>query len=571
MAGAVAGAAVVGAAWVAPRPEPTSPPAMRFVQPAPAGTTLASGGILSPDGRHLAFVARNEGSGVAQLWVRALDGADPRPLPGTEDAARPFWSPDSTTLGYFADGRLKAVGLGGEPPRTIATVGARAGAASWGSQGVIVYGDRRSGLFSVPSAGGPISAVTTLDPSGSEAAHRWPSFLPDGRRFLYHVVSGNPDRAGVYVGAIDKSVNVRVLDASSAPAFFAPSGHVLFVREGVLMAQRFDAPRLRTTGPPESVAPNVPAPSLISGTVISAAAGGMLAFGGGGGTERLAWFDREGRHLADVDAPTTLHNVTLSPDGRMLLADSVDGDRRGIWVVDLERGAATRVHHDGVIPAWSPDAARVAFTSSRVAAGHIFVKPTAGDGRDEILVESEEATTVEDWSRDGRHLVFSRTSRDTRQDLWVLTIGAGPPQPWLRTSANEMYARVSTDGRWVAYMSDESGDWEVYVQAFPGGGHKRAVSVGGGSHPLWNASGRELYYLAADRTLMAVDITPGPEPSVGRPRALFRTRVTGDATAYRTPYAVSPDGRRFLIDSVEDTSPHAPITVMINWLERLNR
>lgn len=255
----------------------------------------------------------------------------------------------------------------------------------------------------------------------------------------------------------------------------------------------------------------------------------------------------------------------------MLLADSIDGERRGVWVLELERGAATRVHDDGVNPVWSPDGSRFAFTPSPARASHIYAKPTRGDSDDEILLKAPEAKTPEDWSRDGRWLVYSSANRETRRDLWALPLGGGDPQPLVRSQANEMYARVSPDGRWVAYMSDESGTWEVYLQAFPAGGQKRAISAGGGSHPQWRDDGREIFYLAADRTLMSVSFVPGPQPSVGRARALFRTSVVGDATAYRTPYAVSTDGERFLIDSIEGPAHNQPLTLMVNWTERLRR
>jgi DNA-binding winged helix-turn-helix (wHTH) protein/Tol biopolymer transport system component len=543
---------------------------MRFVQDAPAGTHLVSGGVVSPDGRHLAFIAEDDTSGTTQIWVRPLDASDARPLAGTDGAGRPFWSPDGRSLGYFADSRLKTVGIGGEPPRTIAVADVRNAGGSWSERGVILFAHRRSPIYAVNAAGGTLTPVTSLGSDAQEASHRWPQVLPGGSRFLYFVTSTNAERAGTYLGSIDSPQRVRILDGAASGVTFAPPDALLFVRERVLMAQRFDPDQGRLLGTPVTLAGNVPGPTIVNGALVSASPD-VLAFGGGTAMERLVWYSRRGDASEVVDAPTVLHNATLSRDGRLLLTDSIEPDRTGVWLSDLERGTTTRLVENAITPVWSPDGMRLAYALTRGGVSHLFTRSVSGGEAAQPLLEAPDSLTAQSWSNDGRYLVYGITQADTKQDLWLLPLTGADrrPLPLVRTPANESLGRLSPDGRWLAYASDESGMWQIYVQSFPVAAGKRAISIGGGSHPHWRVDGRELFYLASDRTLLSVQVGGDARAPFARPQPLFRVRVAGDATVYQNRYAATPDGQRFVIDAVDAAGTEERISVMVHWATRM--
>ena len=449
----------------------------RFAEIAPLGATLISGGVVSPDSRYIAFVARDDASDTTQLWLKMLGSGDVHPLEGTEGAFRPFWSPDSQSLGFFASGRLRTVGVDGMPVRSIANVGLTPTGGTWGSNGQILYSDLASVVYGVPAAGGAAVAITTLD--AGENAHRRPQFLPDGRRFLFFVASTNPERVGTYVGTVGSSDRIRLLGPEGDGALFAPPDRILFVRDGVLMAQPFDPDSLRLAGTPVLVAANVSVPSRVNSAIISASEGGILTFGGGNSVEHLAWFDRSGRRLSTVASPAKLHDPIVSADGQQLLAESALAETRGLWRIDLDRGATTRLMTDATMAALSPDGASLAYTANRTGAADLWIRSSADEGTDKPLVASSQNKYVSDWSSDGRFIVFV-SNAGASLDLWLLERGEGEAKPLLQTAANEGQASLSPDGRWIAYASDESGAWEVYVQSFPSLGRKRTMSVGGG-------------------------------------------------------------------------------------------
>jgi DNA-binding winged helix-turn-helix (wHTH) protein/Tol biopolymer transport system component len=561
----VAVLAVVASTWSGTRPEEPAPEPIRFTQTAPTGSALSSGGVLSPDGRHLAFVAQNTQTGRTFLWIRSLESPTPRMLGSTDGAYRPFWSPDSRTLGFFADGKLKRVGINGVAPQTLAAVGYRPSGGSWSSRGVIVYADRLSQLFSVPDNGGVPVPVTALDRSLGEYGHHAPWFLPDGDHFLFATSNTNPEKSAVYVGSLSSPERTRVLDGGAMNPVYAAPGYLLYLRDNVLMAQAFDVDALRTTGVAARVPTRDPASqedSDIRVGAVSASTNGRLTFGGELPTNRLTWFARDGRELGPINAPADMHNPVVSPDGRALVADG--SPQGGVWLIDLERGAPTRLAPDGILGAWSHDGASVGYTSRReAAASSIFTRPANGTDAETLLIRSNEMNISGNWSSDGRYFTYVGSNPSSRLDLWVLDASSkGVPRPFLKSPANEMQPRVSPDGRWLAYASDESGTWEVYVQSFPEAGQKQTLSVGGGAQPEWRRDGRELFYLSRDGTLMVVDVSTGAIFEAGRPQPLFPLPIAGDVIGYRNQYAVAPDGQRFVVDAA---GPRDPIQIVVNW------
>ena len=534
--------------------------ALRMQQVAPPGTTIVSSGVVSPAGRHLAFVARDEESGRTALWIRALDSPQPRVLPGTEGASQPFFSPDGRMLAFFMKGRLVATDLKGERARTIAAVHGAPAGGGWGADDVIVFADWTTGLYSVAATGGPIAPLTQLDHTALDVAHAWPQFLPDGRRFLYQVISADSSRTGVYAGSIDGEGSVRLLDNASAAAY-APPGFLLYLQHDMLMAEPFDAVQLSLGGRAVLLARGVSAPLLSDGNVISGSRE-LLAFREGAATQRLTWVDRSGTPQDVLDVPTSMFNFRVSPEGRYLLAASSLTDSAGLWLVDLARRHFTRLEADGIAPLWSPDGAHLAFTSR--AGLDLYVRARAGEGPVKPLISDQSVKVLNDWSPDARHIVFTRHDPQTKLDLWSVPLSGGAARAVLNTSFNEVQARISPDGRWIAYTSDESGTQDVYVRRYPSLDDPRMISVAGGGQPQWRADQRELFYLSHDRSLMAVTVTGADRLSFGAPRRLFRTSIGDGPSSARESYAVMADGRSFLIDARRD-SGMPPITVMLNW------
>ena len=557
-----------------PRSANSTPPSgtLRFTQEAPAGARMASGGVLSPDASALAFVAEDATTGVPRLWVRQLSAGEGRPIAGTEQAMRPFWSPDGRAIGFVANGRLRSVSLEDGLVRNLAAVRSYAAGAAWGRD-LIIFANWRAGLDSTAPWGGPVTPVTSLDPSEDDTAHQWPSFLPDYQHYLFTIVSPKRERAGVYVGTLGSSERRRVLDASHQAAVFVPPRHLVYIHDGELTAQEFDPGQLRLIGAPVTLASNVSPPNARNTATLSAA-GGLLTYGGGPTPRRLVWFNRHGERLGNIQTPAALHHPAFCANEKEVMAASTEGDTSGVWVVDLERGVPNRLVPDGSVPTPSPDGTMLAFSANRgTGALDVYLRRRSGNaGNDVVLVRSAEAKFVNDWTRDGKYLVYQSSNAKTGEDLWVVPAAGGTPTPYLRTEFNEIQSRVSPDGRWVAYASDESGTWEVYVQSFPTPGGKQVISLRGGGEPVWRHDGRELFYLSADRTLMAVEVSAvGDTLRVSSPRALFKPPVTGALNDYRSHYAVTSDGQRFIIDAVDADSTQQPITVMANWMTLLKR
>ncbi|MBI3666800.1 MAG: serine/threonine-protein kinase, partial [Acidobacteria bacterium] len=531
---------------------------------------------VSPDGRRLAFTA-TDAFGKTQLWVRPLDSLSAQPLPGTEGASYPFWSPDSRFLGFFAAGKLKKIEASGGPPQTLCNAPVPRGGA-WGSDGVIVFAPSFTPLFRVSAAGGEPQPVTSLDASRSEVAHRWPQFLPDGKHFLF-LAFGSPENTGIYLASLDSKDRTRLLGENSSAAY--ASGYLLFLRERTLLAQPFDAARLQMIGEAVPVDEPVQIDSLLRAR-FSVSRSGVLVYDSiVGGSRRLLWFDRAGKQLSSVGDPGDYLNLNLSPDDQRVAANRRDSQTGtvDIWLFELSRGVTSRFTFGPGIaggPVWSPDGSRIAFSSTRDGPWNLYEKLSNG-GSDEPLLKSSNNKFAMGWSPDGRFLLYALYAEQdpkTNSDLWILPLeGGGKPFPFLRSAFNESQGQFSPDGRWIAYTSNESGKSEIYVRPFSGAeagaGAKAQISSNGGTGPRWRRDGKELFYVAPDNKLMAVVVKAGAGAfqAGGVPQPLFKTR----AADFNFLYAVAADGRRFLVISQAEQAASAPATVVLNWNAGLRR
>jgi eukaryotic-like serine/threonine-protein kinase len=538
---------------------------------------------LSPDGRKLVFDARGP-DGRSALWLRLMDSLQARELPGTEGVGLgTAWSPDSQTVAFFAGGSLKKIDISGGSPQTLATYKQPAAGIAWSRQDVILFGS--TGVINrVAASGGEASPLTALDSQHGEVAHALPFFLPDGKHFLYYRVMAEKERNGIFIGSLDakpeQQRQKRLLD-SPAGATYAVTpgagGYLFFLRGVTLMAQPFDVGRLELTGRAVQVADQVSTSTF--GGLFSVSNNGVLAHAATGGeNRRLTWYDRGGKVLGHAGEATTRDELALSPDATRVVEGRMDERGTwGVWMLDLARGATTRLSFEagGGSATWSPDGSQIVYAPSGGQSYDLYRKPANGAGQGEVLLHSGEIKTPDDWSRDGRFILFMQRGKDTGEDLWVLPLeGDRKPVPYLVTPFNEGQAQFSPDGHWVVYTSNESGTREVYVQPFPvSSGGKWPVSNGGGSQPRWSHDGKELFYFAPDSTLMSVSVTTtGGTFQPGVPTPLFRVPVLGGAgggagTAWR--WDISPDGKRFLINTALEEATASPVTILLNWQSAL--
>lgn len=442
---------------------------------------------------------------------------------------------------------------------------------------MILFGNASDGLSRVSAAGGDPAPVTTLEVSRKEASHRWPHFLPDGRRFVFLAIPSNT----IYLGSLDSKATTRLLSADSR-ATYAPPGYLLFVRGGTLMAQAFDADRAELTGEAFPVAERVLFSFSTGRAVFSVSDNGVLVYRAGeaAAPARLTWFDRSDKSTQPLGAPGRRAGVTLSPDAVRAVAHVHEGAAGGgLWLFDASRDTTSRFTFDSshtVTPVWSRDGGRVAFASDREGGVfNLYQKLSSGAGRDELLFKSDESKRPTDWSLDGRLIVFESLGTKTGIDVWVLPLsGDRKPTVFLQTEFNEAQGQLSPDGRWMAYASDESGRFEVYIQEFPPSGGKWQISTNGGMLPRWRRDGHELFYLGLDRKLMSVDVkaTSGAL-APGVPSVLFETRAyvvpAGNNPYYA--YAVTANGQRFVVAETLEGPESPPLTVVVDWLAALRR
>ena len=560
------------------REVPAVPNVVRFTVGAPEGTVFSGGSnpggayrpaqAVSPDGRHMVFMARRA-NGAPLLWIRSLASLVAQPLAGTEGGLYPFWSPDSRFVGFFADGKLKTIELAGGPPQPLCDAPLGEG-GTWNQDDVIVFApSSESGLLRVAASGGEAVAATTLDPS-SDKTHKFPQFLPDGRRFIFLAQPGNEVR----LGSLDSADVKKVLSADSK-AMYAPPGYLLFVRGETLMAQPFDANRGELGRDPIAIAEDVPVNPTNGRAAFSVSESGILSYRAGNTAvvSRLVWFDRRGKELSVVGEPARYSDLSLSPDGTRGVVSLFTDAAPDLWTFDSIRGLPSRFTLDPGIdmqPVWSPNGQRIVFAASRKNANayELYVKGIADGAPEEPLFSDGQAKYPFSWSPDGQFILFGAIGM--AQDLWILPLSDRKPRPYMQTQYSEFAARFSPDGRWVAYRSNEAGQADIYVAPFPGPGEKQRITSTGadGGYPRWRNDGRELYYLASNQTLMAVPVDGrGAKFQASSPEALFPTRVP----LGRDSFDVSGDGQRFLVLTSEIEANADLVTVVLNWPAALKK
>jgi eukaryotic-like serine/threonine-protein kinase len=535
---------------------------------------------LSPDGRLLAFVAAAGDLPSRRLWVRQTDTGVAQSLQGTEGANNPFWSPDSRFIGYVTQGRLMKVEATGGPPITVAPEAAAFG-GSWNRDGDIVFVARPGPVSRVSAAGGSPVAVTSAEKG---AVHSDPVFLSDGRHFLYQEsrLGSGGEAAGIYVGSLDMAEKPKRLLGIASNAI-ASRGYLLFVRERTLLAQPFDETSLQLSGTPTVIGNDLEVGSLPVSASFSVSLAGTLVYRTGAAVvpTQLAWFNRSGARQGSLSDVTDQMTVKLSPDGSHVVVSELDPTRntRDIWTVDIKRNLRTRFTFDAaddMSPVWSSDGRDVFFASRRRGRLDIYKKAASGAGDEsEVFTDNQNNLYPTSVSRDGKFLLFftGNALSSTGNDIWVLPLtGDGKPRPLIQTPFNDVYPDISPDRRWIAYASNESGRYEVYVAPFPGPGGKWQVSQGGGSYPRWRGDSAEIYFQSPEGPLMAATVDGrGTAFVVGEVKRLFEShiRVVTFAGSNAHNFDVTPDGQRFLIALTENSTTEPPITFVVNWTSAL--
>ncbi len=528
---------------------------------------------VSPDGSNIAMVAHT-GSAQNQLFVRPLSGAEPVALERAVNAQWPFWSPDGRNIGFFSNGKVRRTPADGGTVQDLTDAVALGG--TWGPRGVILLGSA-DGLLRVDDGGGEPVSVTTVDAALGQTSHRFPQFLPDGEHFVFLQTATEATQSGIYVGSLSGDAPRRLSADDGNPVVVEP-GWLLFVRGTSVVAQRFDFDRLELSGEPQE---------LVTGFNSTGGTVRYLPFGAANQTlvyrrshrpqTRLSLLDRGGNPVSELGPEGFFHSPALSPDGNRVVASRWDENTGGydLWEIGVARGTATRLTTNGSFnshPVWSPDSRRLIYASTTSGQWQILEK-SFGGGEDRVVHSNPAARVVpHDWSSDGQTVLYTEEDGGGPEgDVWVLPLGEGSPRPFARTGADETQGHLSPDGRFVAYASDESGRFEVYVQPIEGG-RREIVSTGGGTNPLWREDGRELYYLEVEeRTRSALAVTGqivatqmGADGIPGRPQRLFQVRVPVFAMFELWMYSASADGQRFVVSRVVDES-QAPLLVVRGW------
>jgi serine/threonine protein kinase/Tol biopolymer transport system component len=566
----IAAAAGVGLAigWAIasrrPSPAPVDRAAIHFTQTlptvvaTPSAVALSSPDpALSPNGRHLAYVAGRVRGGETVLWIRSFDALDARPIDGTDGANYPFWSPDSTSVGFFAGNKLKVFSLEAARLREVCDAPNGRG-GTWNTQDVILFtAGANSGIARVSAGGGQPAAVTT--PGAGERSHRFPFFLPDGRLFLYW--SQRDDGGSIFLGSLDGGAPVRLVDSMAKAEHFA--GHLLYLDGTTLTTRPFDAAGAQLGASSFALASNVLRSQANGSAAFSVSANGMLTYRTlSSDIVQLSRFDRLGRRAGTIGEAGPWVQMALSPSGRQLAVQRDRTAASDLWLFDLVRSVSSRFTVDGGNngPVWSPDGSEIAFRNNRRLLNEVFRQPLVGGTA--VAWDGVPSERLEDWSRDGKYLLMGQA---TGSILAVPLQGGGKPivvvPPGSTDDTDE--SQISPDGRWVTYNSAVSGTFQIYLQPFPGPGERVTVSSNGGVQAKWRADGRELFYLSFDGTIMSVEVAAGSRPDVGTPRPLFRTRLNPVANVDQ--YVVTADGQQFILIEPLADAPLESLTIINNW------
>ena len=520
------------------------------------------------------------------LWLRTLDSAESRPLPGTEAANFPFWSPDSRFVGFASEGMLKKVDLAGGPAQSLCTVGPGSPATGgWTRDGYIYFANGREGISRVPQAGGEPVTITKTSVESGETFHAYPTPLPDGRHMLMLVVAGPVEKNEILLMSLDGKERRPVAKSIRSFGYVPPQegqslGHLLVMRQDTLMAMPVNPATFEAAGDPFPLAEHVG--NNLSQAFFSVSPNGTLAYRAGEivGSRQLTWYDRAGKVLSTIGGLGEYGTTSLSRDGTRAATSQSDSSRLDLWIFDLARGNPSRFTFDGtenVDPVWSPDGARIVFATHRKDPyDTLYIKDASGLAPEQPIQKAAGQERPTDWSQDGRFLMYTRTSARS-VGLWTIADPLDPSKRKASPFIDEQY--ITTQGqfspgsagspRWVAYSSSESRrGMEVFVQSFPPGAGKFQVSTGGGTQPRWRRDGKELFYMATDGKIMAVDVKTASRFEAGTPHVLFESHITNPVAATAFRYDVSADGQRFLINMQargEAASPQ-PVTVVLNWL-----
>ena len=553
------------------RSAPTNP-AVRLSLATPENATFPSRVTISPDGTRVVFIATNA-SGKRLLWLRPLNSTEAKQLEGTEGAVAPFWSPDSRFIGFFADNKLLKIEASGSQSQILCDASEDKGGA-WGPDGTILIAGQE-GLYRVSSQGGTRALTTEL--GEREEAHRWPYFLPDGRHFIFLGDAERKEDHSIRIGSLD-SKETKVLFSGISRVAYAAPGYLLYVNQGALVVQPFDAAAEKITGEPKTLVEHIAEVGMNHEFDFSVSETGVLAYQTGDPISELIWFDRSGKKLGTIGEPRNYAMVSLSPDGQSVAASLMDSDGRvaDIWLLDLKRNnITTRLTFEPSMegdPVWSPDGRKILFSSNRSGSGSVdlYQKPAGGTGDDQLLLRSDAAKFPTAWSRDGKFIIFDNWALKSRAALWVLSLSDNQAKPLLQSTAFDQFqGQISPDGHYVAYISNELGKWDIYVQPFALTGEKWRISSNGGLMPLWRNDGKELFYITNEGGLMSVEITTSPKFGGGVPRQLFQANMKSINQGWC--YGVTADGQRFLVNTFVQNPNAAAMTIVLNWTADLKK
>jgi serine/threonine-protein kinase len=546
----------------------------RFALAIPPGqrhVPLTGPGIaLSPDGKYLVYTG--QGKVTNQLYVRKMDQLDVSPIPGTDGAYTPFFSPDSQWVGFFAGGKLKKVSIKGGPPLTltISEVSGEPRGATWGQNDIIIIGSFY-GLLKVSSLGGVPQNITTPDAEKGVFAHRWPEILPGGKAALFTIWRGDLENTGIGLADLETGEVKQLLEGGVCPRY-APTGYIVYAgADGSLLAAPFDIKKLDVDGPVISLLENINVKSGGAANFTFSHSGLLAYFRGPVSNRRIVRVDRQGQEQSLTKELRYFQAPSISPDGKRVAVGISGEGKQDIWIYELDHGPLTRLTFEGsnLYPSWTPDGRRIAFSSNRAGTYDLYWKQADGSGAAEPLLTAEFNQFDISFSADGKLLVYREVHPDTGRDIWILPLeGEREPRPYLKTSFNEYTPMLSPDGRWLAYTSDESGVNEIYVRDISDSvGGRWQVSTGGGTESLWSRDGRELFYRSGNRVMVA-SIETEPIFKVQTRNVLFEDVYI--KWRVHTAYDIHPDNERFVM-IMEPPETTSEMIIVLNWFEELRR